>query len=138
MRPKRWIVRPVMIGGLVFAAACGEDNVSPDRGATYRIMLQSAPADVGALLLTVQGNENKTVTFHGVRVIPASAQESSSSVTAIIIGMAPSSEVATVVYQTTPQVPPTVQVRAASAGAAGQYRVIASGEVRLSVDKLPQ
>lgn len=135
IRPKRLTVRCMAIILSPIVMACG-DNVSPEKGAAYQIVLQSAPPDVGALMLSIEGSTNKTVTFRGSRIIPSAPQESSGVVTGIVIGATVSSEVAVVSYQTAPPAAPTVQVRAASAGSAGQYRVIASSEIKLTINKV--
>jgi len=130
-------VTSIVLGvGTVWLAACGGSGSEPAPKATYRVILESAPADLGGLFVSVNTQGQKIVTFTSARTMPSGAQSGSGAFRAILIAPTLAAPIAQIVFDAPPAGTPSVSVLEASANASGQYRPILPSAVILRVEKV--
>jgi hypothetical protein len=99
---------------------------------TYDISIKTAPANLGALILSIQTEDQTTVTVVSGRALPGQLSGTGMR-RAIIIGPAASGPIANVLFSSLPAHSPVVSVIDAAAGQTGAYASIATAAIQLGV-----
>lgn len=130
----------ILLGALALGCGGGKDDclaLSPGcetPSESFELVLETAPLDIGAILVQVNATESKSVSaLGGRRLYQENAAGGPGSVRAIVMGATPGQPFARVTFDTPQSVAPTVTVVSAARNASGAYSLLTGGEVIVSV-----
>jgi hypothetical protein len=113
--------------------ACSDAGQTP----TYVLLLNNAPADLAALVISLDaGTEKITVQLSvdgNVRAKTLASNAGETSWRAVMLGRIPISRIATIVLTSPSDVTPTATVIEAAAGSTGGYATIAASQVQVQI-----
>lgn len=138
-------IRPSLVALAALLAACGAGEgravTGPDlppAPARYALILASAPADLGAMVVAVPGGGPKSLAFTmdaGIRRM-ALPGDGDGSWRAVILGRPPVGPIGTITLLSSSGVAPVAVVIEAAADASGGYRTIAPSSISLTVTRI--
>ena len=137
---RRWTALAIA-ASLLSIAACGGDNTNQNCAPTdlscspprvFDVVLESAPDNLGIVLISVETAKNANITILSPRGLPP-APSGSPHVRVILIGPTTASTVAQISFAEPPGVAPTVNVVSAAGNSAVDYRLLSSSDVRFRV-----
>lgn len=130
------------LAGPLAACGAGEGHAltgpgSPGAAARYALILPSAPADLGAMIVAVPGGGPKTLAFTMDAAIRRMALPTGDDGgwRTVILGRPPAGTIATITLQSSGSVAPIAVVIEAAADASGAYRSIAPSSFSLTVTR---
>jgi len=125
---------------LIVALGCddrGECTVSGATcGAAYTLILDAAPQNLGALMISIETETSASVTVLSGRSMPASL-DGQGTRRAIVIGASPLAAVARITFGARPSRPPSIIVLQAAANQSAGYGPIAPSNIRFRIDEVP-
>lgn len=142
--------RQLAVACLAVLAGCGggsedpcgptDPSCPPIQPAVFELLLEAAPADIGALQVSVSSLTNKSVTpAGGLRIYPSAPLPSGAGVVnVILIAPSPGHAFARVTFPTPPGQEPTVVVTSAARNASGGYQLLMNSDVRVRVRAVTQ
>jgi hypothetical protein len=101
---------------------------------TYAVAIQAAPANLGAVMLSIDTKDQTTVAVVSGRAVPGQLSGTGTR-RAIIMGAVQGSTMATILFSSIPAQGPTVLVTSAASNQAGGYQPIPATAVQLTVSE---
>jgi hypothetical protein len=125
------VLAAVVVAGCKTECVAGTGCGGP---VTYAVAIQAAPANLGAVTLSIDTKDQTTVSVVAGRAVPGQLSGTGAR-RAIIIGAPQGSTMATILFSSIPAQGPTVLVTGAAANQAGGYQPIPATAVQLSVSE---
>lgn len=113
---------------VVSAAGCGGT-------ASYVVILDAAPQNLGALMISLETETSATVTILSGRSMPV-ALDGQGTRPAILIGASPLATIARISFSAKPSRPPSIVLLEAAANQSGGYRPIALSNIRFRIEEV--
>lgn len=129
MRPTlRSLARSLVIPATALALGCGGDDCGPSEPGcggpvTYSVRLSGAPADLGALMVSLSTSEEADVLVRSGRGMPGNL-DGSGTRRAILVGVSATATLLEITFQVRPLSVPVVSILDAAANQGGGYAVI--------------